>query len=168
MIHPLALVENSHVGARTRVWQFASVIRGAHLGADCNIASGATIDGAKLGDHCIVGHNCSINPGVVIGNNVFIGPLVTFCNDGWPSVSKEGFDLDSMLSRKFISILIEDDVSIGAGAILMPGVTLGRGSMIGAGVIVERSIPPGSTYWRNGTWSSMEPGQLRKRMRSAR
>ena len=167
MIHPLAHVENAHIGEGTRVWQFASVIRGAHLGTDCNIASGTTIDGAILGHGCIVGHNCSINPGVVIGDNVFIGPLVTFCNDGWPSVSKEGFNLPSMLGGNFVTIKVEDDVSIGAGVTILPGVTIGRGSMIGAGVVLERNIPPGSVYWRNGTWSAISD-EKRLRMRSTR
>ena len=166
-IHPLAHVENSSLGDRTRVWQFASIIRGSSLGDDCNVASGTSIDGVQIGHRCIIGHNCSINPGIRIGNDVFIGPNTTFCNDGWPRVAKDGFEIEKLTRGEIITIQVEDLVSIGARVVIMPGVTIGHGSMIAAGVIVDRSVPPDSVFWRNGTISQIGEEQHR-RMRPAR
>ena len=93
MIHPLAEVaRDTQIGRGTKVWQFASVIRGARIGENCNIAACAIVDGATLGDGCLVGHCASIHPGAKIGHRVFVGPLEMFCNDAWPSVGKDGFD----------------------------------------------------------------------------
>ena len=72
--------------------------------------------------------------GLRIGNDVFIGPNVTFINDKYPR-SKQ-------YPNKFLITVIEDEVSIGAGSIIMGGITIGKGSMIGAASFVNRDIPP--------------------------
>lgn len=165
-IHRLALVDNSHVGARSRIWQFASLIRGARVGTDCNVASAAILDGAQLGDHCIVGHGCSLNPGFRAGDEVFIGPNVTSCNDCRPCVSKENFDVEMILSGLVI-VFVSSRASIGAGAVILPGVTIGEDAMIAAGATVERNVPPGHLLRRDGRLVPIEPAWRKKRMRAA-
>ena len=119
MIHALAHVSDDvEIGSNTKVWQFASVIRHAKIGSDCTIGSCAIIDGATIGNECLVGHGASINPGADIGNRVFIGPNVTICNDRWPRVGKDGFDVAAFLSG-MVTVQIDDNVSIGAGAIIL-------------------------------------------------
>lgn len=147
-IHSRAHVEGSTIGARTKVWQFASVIRGTVLGSDCNVASCATLDGSRFGDRCIIGQGASIGPGFVIGNDVFIGPNVTFCNDRWPCTDKRGFDAEA-LRDGFITICIGHGVSIGANAVILPGVEIGPGAMIAAGSVVNRSVPPHHLFIKN-------------------
>lgn len=166
MIHALAHVENSILGEGTKVWQFASVIRGSWIGLNCNIASCAIVDGAVLGDECLIGHGSSVHPGTKIGDRVFVGPCVTFCNDMWPRVSKEGFDLNSLLSGKWTSIRVGDDVSIGAGCVILPGVIIGEGSVIAAGSRVDRSVPEFSLQKPSGEVVKLAP-RIPDRMREA-
>lgn len=148
-VHHLAHVENSTIGKNTRVWQFASVIRHADIGDDCNIASCAIVDGAIVGDGCLIGHGASINPGTRIGDRVFIGPLVVICNDRWPQVSKEGFDVATLLNG-FLTVDIGDDVSIGAGAQVLPGVRIGDGAVIAAGSTVTKNVKDHHLHKRSG------------------
>lgn len=157
MIHRFALVENSRVGVGTKVWQFASVIRGAEVGDDCNIASNAIIDGAVLGDGCLIGHGCSINPGTRIGDHVFIGPLSTVCNDRWPRVSKDGFDVTVLLLKGAATVEIEDGVSIGAGCQILPGVRLGTYCIIAAGSTVLHSVKSHYLHKRSGEMVPLSP-----------
>jgi UDP-2-acetamido-3-amino-2,3-dideoxy-glucuronate N-acetyltransferase len=156
VIHPHAHVENSTIGKGTKVWQFASVIRGADVGEDCNIASSAIIDGAILGDGCLIGHGSSINPGTRLGDNVFVGPLVTICNDRWPRVGKDGFDVTELLTGK-TTVDIGDGVSIGAGAQVLPGVMIGEGAVIAAGSTVIRNVKANYLHKRNGEVVPLSP-----------
>lgn len=142
-VHELAQVdEGCVIGQHSRVWQFASVIRKAKIGEDCSIASCSIIDGCTLGDRVIVGHGSFIGPGMMIGNDVFIAPLVTFCNDFWPVVSKDGwFDMDDLITGNTVVSIVRDGASIGAGAVIMPGIVIGTEAMIAAGAVVNRNVP---------------------------
>lgn len=166
LIHEKAHVENAFIGARTKVWQFASVIRGAVLGEDCNITSGALLDGCRFGDRCIVGQHCAIGPGFEIGDDVFIGPHVTFCNDRWPSVSKDGFRAD-LLRRGYVTIRVRDHAAIGAGAILLPGVTIGKRAMVAAGAVVHCTVPDDYLFARDGRMVKVKEEWRERRMRAA-
>jgi acetyltransferase-like isoleucine patch superfamily enzyme len=151
MIHPLALVsDDCKIGEEAKVWQFASVIRGANIGLNANIGGCSIVDGATIGNDCSIGHGAQIHPGSRLSNRVFVGPGAILCNDRWPRISKDGFDGDALLSGAVITIDVEDDVSIGAGAIILPGVRIGHDSMIAAGAIVGRSVPPHYLWKRCG------------------
>lgn len=150
MIHPTAVVEGSTVGEGAEVWQFASVIRGATVGLNGNIGGCAVVDGATLGNDCSVGHGAQVHPGSRLGNRVFVGPGAILCNDRWPRVSKDGFDGDALLSGAVITIDVEDDVSIGAGAIILPGVRIGHDAVIAAGAVVTRGVPAHCLWKRCG------------------
>lgn len=150
MIHPLAHVDDNVVlWEGTRIWQFASVIRGAEIGSDCSIASCTIIDGARLGNNCTVGHGASLHPGTWLGDNVFVGPGVVFCNDMWPAVHKNGFDLDGLLTGSK-TVIVEDGASIGANSVVLPGVRIGAGAVIAAGSVVTKSLASGHLWRRNG------------------
>lgn len=144
-IHPKAHVEGASIGPRSRVWQFASVIRGAILGADCNVASGACFDGSRAGDRTILCHNLAAGPGFWLGDDVFIGPNVTLCNDAWPRTYKEGFD-PARFDGDHWAIVIEDGASVGAGSTVLAGVRIGAGAMIAAGSVVTVNVPAGRLF----------------------
>lgn len=144
-VHRLAHVEDSVIKKGTKVWQFASVIRKARIGYDCTVGSGATIDGAIIGDRCIVCPGAFVVPGVHIGHDCFIGPNVTFCNDLWPEVGKDGFDLEEIRQKTIVNI--DNKVSIGANAVILPGVVIGEGAFVAAGSVVNRDVPSGY-MWR--------------------
>lgn len=164
MIDPRACVDATVViGAGTKVWQFASVIRGAIIGLDCNIASCAIVDGAELGSRCLVGHGASIHPGAKLGDDVFVGPGVVICNDLWPETSKEGFELAA--GRH--TVIIGSGASIGANAVILPGVRIGAGAVVSAGATVTRNVPDGLLWRRNGYVSVVPSDRRTKRMRFA-
>lgn len=149
-IHPKAHVECAIIGEHVTIWQFATVIRGAFIGDGTKIGAGASIDAANVGADCSIGASVFIPPGVSIGSRCFIGPGAIFCNDAWPRVSREGYDFGRLLDGYSTVIRVNDDVSIGAGAIILPGVTIGAGSIIAAGVTVEHPVPEGVILRRDG------------------
>jgi UDP-2-acetamido-3-amino-2,3-dideoxy-glucuronate N-acetyltransferase len=165
-VHPLAFVEGVSVGARTRIWQFASVIRGAVIGEDVNIASGACIDGSSIGDRTKIGHNLAMGPGFVVGADCFIGPNVTFCNDKWPRAHMNGFDPARYECRP--AIIVEDGASIGSNAVILPGIRIGTGAMIAAGSVVTRDVPPLHLWRRDGEACAIQSEDKISRMRFAR
>jgi acetyltransferase-like isoleucine patch superfamily enzyme len=165
-IHPMALVGDVLIGDGSRIWQFASVIRGSVLGKNCNIGSCSIVDGVEMGDNCLVSHGASLNPGLVVGSNVFFGPNCTICNDRRPAANKDGFDGDALLDG-FVTVRIGDGASIGANAVVLPGVTIGAGAMVAAGAVVRRDLAPGHLLSRAG-YANVIPAEWRKnRMREA-
>lgn len=167
MIHPLALVdETCTIGAGSKVWQFASLTRGVVLGMDCSVAPGAMLDGCTFGDRCLIGPSVSMGPGFLVEDDVFIGPSVTFANDCWPTTVKAGFDVEALRSGRH-AVIVEDRASIGANAVILPGVRIRSGAMIAAGAVVTRDVEPGCLFTREGV---MRPigAQTPRRMRYAR
>lgn len=160
-VHPLAFVDGAKVGARTRIWQFASVIRGAVLGDDCSIASGVTVDGCQFGDRCVVSQGVTLAPGQFFESEVFLGPNSTFCNDRWPRADKVGFDIDALLDGKW-TIVIEYGASIGAGAVVLPGVRVGIRAMIAAGATVTRNVPDWHLWTRDGRLVAIDRGHTQR------
>ena len=150
MIHPQACVDDTvTIGEGTNVWQFASVIRGAKIGKNCNIASGACVDGSTIGDGTIISHNLAMGPGFLVGSRVFIAPNVTFCNDAWPRAHKNGFDIKAYSEGRF-AVIVGYGASIGSGAVILPGVHIGEGAMIGANAVVTRDVPADHIWKNNG------------------
>lgn len=161
-VHRLAHVEGATVGPRTKIWQFASIIRGTVLGADCNVASGAMLDGPKFGDRCIICQNVAMGLGFLVGDDVFIGPNVVVCNDRWPRAHKDGFSLDGFEEGMF-TVIIGNGASIGAGAIVLPGVIIGARSMIAAGAVVECDVPEDTLHRRDGSLVGLD-GRIPRRV----
>jgi acetyltransferase-like isoleucine patch superfamily enzyme len=149
-VHPQAIVEDSTIGARTKVWQGASIIRKAEIGNSCSVGANAIVDGSRIGDRCCIGAGAQIHPGMLIGHDVFIGPAVIFCNDAWPTVGKDGFDLQPLINGEFIVTVVEPGVSIGAGAIVLPGVCIGQGAVVAAGATVTRDLMARHILHRDG------------------
>lgn len=133
-IHPLADVAESQIGQGTRVWQFVVVLKGAKIGADCNICAQTLIEGdVVIGDRVTVKSGVQIWDGSVIGDDVFIGPNATFSNDLYPR-SKQ-------YPSQYSGVTIHNGASIGANATLLPGITIGERAMVGAGAVVTKNVP---------------------------
>jgi acetyltransferase-like isoleucine patch superfamily enzyme/dTDP-4-dehydrorhamnose 3,5-epimerase-like enzyme len=134
-VHPNALCETTDIGAGTRVWAFAHVLPGARIGAECNICDGVFVENdVTVGDRVTVKCGVQLWDGVTLEDDVFIGPNVTFTNDRMPR-SKQ-------YPEQFLRTRVEAGASIGANATILPGITIGRSAMVGAGAVVTRSVPP--------------------------
>lgn len=109
--------------------------KGTSFGAFCDIGN------VEIGTGCKIQCHVSIPSGWVIGNNVFIGPGARFANDRYPSASNANFE--PMVG------IVEDNASIGMGALIGPGITIGKGATIGMGAVVLRNVPAGQTWVGN-------------------
>ena len=133
--HPEGWVESSEIGAGTRVWAFAHILKGARIGADCNICDHTFVEGgAVVGDRVTVKCGVQLWDGVTLEDDVFVGPNATFTNDAFPRSGQR--------PAEFTRTLVRRGASIGANATLLPGVTVGAGAMVGAGAVVTRDVPP--------------------------
>ncbi len=143
-VHPAAICEASEVGEGTRVWAFAHVLARAVVGRDCNIGGGAFIEGgARLGDRVTVKNQVMIWDGVTIEDDVFIGPGVIFTNDRYPR-SQRMPEVTAKYSRRrnwLVPTRVCRGASIGAGAVILCGTTIGRCASVGAGAVVTRTVP---------------------------
>ncbi len=135
-IHPLADVKTQNIGSKTRIWQFCVVFAGAKIGANCNICAHVLIE-----NDVVIGNNVTVKSGVQlwdglrIEDNVFIGPNATFTNDLFPR--------SKMHPEQFLQTVIKSGASIGANATILPGITVGEKSMVGAGSVVTKDVPAG-------------------------
>ncbi len=134
MIHSLSDVATNSIGAGTTIWQFAVVLAGAAIGKDCNICAHTFIENEVIiGDRVTVKCGVYIWDGVRIESDVFIGPNVTFTNDKFPR--------SKCYPRVLPQTIIEEGASIGANATLLPGIRIGKSSMVGAGSVVTKDVP---------------------------
>jgi UDP-2-acetamido-3-amino-2,3-dideoxy-glucuronate N-acetyltransferase len=132
-IHARALVESDSIGPGTRIWAFAHVMPGARIGADCNVCDHTYIEGDVIvGDRVTIKSGVFLWDGLRVEDDVFIGPQATFTNDRSPR-SRQPFQLERTILRR--------GASIGAGAVLLPGITVGEGALVGAGAVVTKDVP---------------------------
>lgn len=132
--HSAAIVESEKIGERTRVWAFAHILPGAVVGADCNICDHVFIENdVVIGDRVTVKCGVQLWDGVRLESDVFVGPNATFINDVFPR-SKQ-------YPEKFTQTVVCEGASIGANATILPGLTIGRMAMVGAGAVVTHDVP---------------------------
>jgi UDP-2-acetamido-3-amino-2,3-dideoxy-glucuronate N-acetyltransferase len=142
-IHPTAFVSSdASIGDGTRLWRNVQVREHARIGCDCNIGQNAYID-----DHVVIGNNvkiqnnASLYRGLHVEDGVFIGPHVIFTNDRVPRAinpngTPKGVD-DWTVGRT----LVRYGAALGAGAVVVTGVTIGRWALVGAGAVVTADVP---------------------------
>lgn len=149
MIHPTALIHDkalvdrgATIGAQTRVWGFTHILAGARIGADCNICEQVFVENDVIvGDRVTVKCGVQLWDGIRLEDDVFVGPNVTFTNDRFPR-SKQ-------YPERFLTTLVKAGASIGGGAVILPGLSIGARAMVGAGAVVTRSVPDGATVVGN-------------------
>jgi acetyltransferase-like isoleucine patch superfamily enzyme len=135
-VHPLADCQSVCIGPGSHVWQFTVVLPQARIGANCNINSHCFIENdVSLGDNVTIKCGVYLWDGIAIGDNVFVGPNVSFTNDKRPR--------SKMRPPVFLRTVVDDGASIGAAAVVLPGLTIGKRAMIGAGAVVTRDVPDG-------------------------
>ena len=143
MIHPTAEVSaKAKVGPNTHIWNEAQIREGAVVGAECSIGKGVYIDkDVVVGNKVKIQNRASLYRGVTVEDGVFIGPHVSFTNDRYPrSITPEG-RVRTEDDWEPEPTLVRQGASIGAGSVIILGVTIGRWAMVGAGSLVTHDVP---------------------------
>lgn len=134
-VHPLADVQAKEIGGGTSIWQFNVVLAGAKLGENCNISAHCFIENdVVMGDNVTLKSGVYLWDGITLESNVFVGPGVLFTNDMYPR--------SKVYPESFLRTTVCHGASIGAGAVITPGVTIGHHAMVAAGAIVTRDVEP--------------------------
>lgn len=143
MIHPTAEVSSAaKIGEGTRIWHQAQVREGAVIGCNCIVGKGVYVDfDVVIGDNVKIQNGAQIYHGATLEDGVFIGPLTCLANDRFPRAIMPDGRLKGADDWEVGRIVVHYGASIGAGAIVLPGVVVGRFAMVGAGAVVAASVP---------------------------
>jgi acetyltransferase-like isoleucine patch superfamily enzyme len=144
VVHSFTNLYGCEIGAETRVGPFVEIQKGARIGARCKIQSHAFV--------------CE---GVEIGDEVFVGHGVVFINDKFPQATTGEGELQRESDWALQHTLVNRRASIGSGAVVLGGVTIGEGALVGAGAVVTSDVPAGTTV----AGSPARPIRSRKRSR---
>lgn len=142
MIHKLANCMNPNIPETTNIWQFCVIFPNCEIGFGCNICSHCLIENeVKIGNNVTIKSGVQIWDGITIEDNVMIGANVSFTNDMYPRSKNKEWEL--------LPTLICEGASVGAGSVVLPGITIGRHAMIGAGSVVTKDIPANTLWFGN-------------------
>ena len=135
-------INNVKMGKDVKIFDFVnlygcSIDDGTKVGTFVEIQRGATI-----GKNCKISSHTFICEGVHIGDGVFVGHNVTFINDKYPrSVNPDG-SMQTDADWELVETFVQKGASIGSSSTIMCGVTIGENSIVGAGAVVTKDVPP--------------------------
>jgi acetyltransferase-like isoleucine patch superfamily enzyme len=136
------VADSAAIGPGTRIWHFAQVRERARIGDQCNVGKGVYIGtDVVIGRRCKIENNASLFEGLTVEDGVFIGPHVVFTNDRRPRATNSDGTLQTADDWVLERTTVRRGASIGAGAIVIPGLEIGRYAMVGAGAVVTRDVP---------------------------
>lgn len=135
-IHESSYVDDgAEIGAGTKIWHFCHVMPRTQIGERCNIGQNVLVaSDVKIGSNVKIQNNVSLYTGVIIEDDVFLGPSMVFTNVMNPR---------SHVNRKdeYQETLVKRGASIGANATIVCGTKIGQYAFIGAGAVVTRDVP---------------------------
>lgn len=145
-VHPLAVCDSQEIGQGTRIWAFAHVMPQARVGEKCNLGDHVFVEShAVIGNRVTIKNQVLVWEGVELEDDVFVGPAAIFTNDRYPRSPRMG-DVPAVAARYqkvenwLACTRVCRGASIGAGAIIVAGVTIGEFAMIGAGAVVTKDV----------------------------
>lgn len=143
MIHATAEVSpDAQIGSGTKIWHQAQVREGVVIGKNCIIGKDVYIDfDVVIGDNVKIQNGALIYHGVTLEDGVFVGPQACLTNDKTPRAITHDGRLKAEDDWTVEPILVRYGASIGAGAIVIPPVTIGRFAMVAAGSVVTKNVP---------------------------
>jgi len=141
-IHKNAIVKSKNIGEGTKIWAFCNILEGAKIGRRGNICDGCFMEGkVTVGNNVTIKNGVYLWDGVTVEDNVFIGPAVVFTNDLNPRSKNTKYEKKKTLVKK--------GSSIGANATILPGITVGKYAMVGAGSVVTKNVPDFALVYGN-------------------
>jgi acetyltransferase-like isoleucine patch superfamily enzyme len=142
-IHPQAEVsQQAEIGDGTMIWRNAQVRERARLGQKCIVGQGAYIEcDVKIGNRVKIGNNSSLYEGLEVEDGVFIGPHTIFTNDKLPRAVNPDGSLKGATDWTVGHTLVREGAALGAGSIVVTGITIGRWAMAGSGSVVTKDVP---------------------------
>lgn len=134
--HQTAIIDDgAQIGAGTKIWHHSHICAGACIGQGCNLGQNVYVDnGATVGNHCKIQNNGNIYNGVTLEDYVFLGPSMTFTNVKTPRC------LYPTEEEHYSKTLVQYGASIGAQAVVICGVTIGRHALVGSGSVVTEDV----------------------------
>lgn len=141
-IHKTAEVSpEAQIGEGTKVWHQSHVREGVVIGENCILGKGVYVDfGVKIGNNVKIQNYVSVFHGVTIEDGVFLGPNVSLNNDKYPRAVNPDGSLKKESDWEVSETLVKEGASIGAGTVVLPGITIGRWAMVGAGSVVTKDV----------------------------
>jgi UDP-3-O-[3-hydroxymyristoyl] glucosamine N-acyltransferase len=146
-----SLVEDDVViGDGTKVWHYTHIRSDVRIGEKCILGNYVYIDsGVTIGNETKIQNYVPVYHGVELEEGVFLGPNSLTTNDMFPRARTEEGEVQTEQDWQVSATHISKDVSIGAGAVIRPGVTIGEKALIGAGAVVIKNVPPGAVVVGN-------------------
>lgn len=143
MIHSTAEVSgDAAIGEGVSIWQHVHVGKGASVGSYSIIGCGAYIGpGVVIGDRCKVQNYALVYEPAVVADGVFIGPAVVFTNDRHPRAVNPDGSLKTSADWDPVGVTVSEGASIGAGAVCVAPIVIGRWALVAAGAVVTRDVP---------------------------
>lgn len=132
------------LGQRVKIFAFTNLY-GCEIGDDVKIGTFVEIQrGARIGKSCKISSHSFICEGVTLEEEVFIGHSVTFINDRFPRATSADGKLQTKADWTCVPTMVKRGASIGSGATILCGITIGERAIVGAGSVVTKDVPPGA------------------------
>jgi acetyltransferase-like isoleucine patch superfamily enzyme len=145
----IAIAPDVKLGREVKIYQFVNLY-GCELGDETRIGTFVEIQkGSKVGSRCKISSHTFICEGVEIESEVFVGHGVTFVNDRYPRATAGDGQLQTESDWECQRTLVKQGASIGSGATLLGGITIGEKAIVGAGSVVTKDVPAGSVVAGN-------------------
>ena len=150
-IHPTAEVSpKASIGPGTRVWHQVQIRERARVGSNCIVGKGAYIDfDVAIGSNVKIQNGVFVYHGVTVEDGVFLGPGVILTNDKMPRAINPDGSLKSDDDWEVSLTLVKRGAALGAGSVILPGVTIGEFALVGAGAVVTRDVPDNGLVYGN-------------------
>ena len=183
-IAPSAEVDaTAKIGDGSSIWHLVQVRDGVEVGENCIVGRGAYIgSGVKIGNNCKIQNYALVYEPASLGNGVFIGPAAVLTNDQFPRAVNPDGSLKSASDWEAVGVTIDDGASIGARAVCIAPVKIGKWALVAAGAVVTKDVPDFALVagvpakrirWvgrmglpledqGNGSWKCPESGELYK------
>lgn len=150
-IHQTAEIDKTaKINKNTKIWKNVQIGKNSRIGENCIIGKDVYVDhDVEIDNNCKIQNQTLIYYGVHIESNVFIGPSVCFTNDKIPRSTLPNGLLKTEKDWKAEKTLVKTGASIGAASVILPGVSIGKWAMVGAGSVVSKNIPDHGLVYGN-------------------